>query len=212
MNIHCPKRCADWQRTGHWPQTADLPIITGTVGAGTGATVGKHFGIERAMKGGIGAASATVDGITLGAIVPVDAVGDVVGPATGRVIAGMRDPVASKPRSATAAMLSGERPPFMATGTATAIGVLGTDAVLTKTQCRRPAGARHDGLARTIDPIHTLWNGDTIFAFAMGRSGKAGDMMLLGAVAARVMLATVLNAVRAAKAVGPIPLGISEID
>lgn len=83
--------------------------------------------------------------------------------------------------------------------------------MLTKAQCQRLAGARHDGLARTIDPVHTLWDGDTIFALAKRRSGKATDMMMLGAVAPRVMVAAVLNAVRAARGVPPSPPGMSEL-
>ncbi|MCW8085598.1 P1 family peptidase [Sabulicella glaciei] len=190
--------------------SADAPAM-GSVGAGTGATVGKLFGMELSMKGGIGTAAVRVGGVTLGAIVAVNAVGDVFDPGTATVLAGTRNPADGRPRSATAAILRGERPPFLEAGTATTIGVLATDAVLTKAQCQRLAGAGHDGLARTIDPVHTLWDGDTIFALATGRGGKAGDMMLLGVVAPRVMAAAVLNAVRAAKGVPPSPPGISEL-
>jgi len=188
------------------------PPQVGSVGAGAGATVGKLFGMERAMKGGIGTASVMVGGVTLGAIVAVNAVGDVMDPATGQVVAGTRDPADDRPRSATAAMLRGECPPFLEAGTATTIGVLATDAVLTKAQCRRLAGAGHDGLARTIDPIHTLWDGDTIFALATGRVSAAAAFSGIELVAAVMVATAVLNAVRAARAIPPSPPGLSELE
>ena len=184
----------------------------GSVGAGTGATVGKLFGMARAMKGGIGTAAVKVGAITVGAIVAVNAVGDVIDPATGQVVAGARDVEGRRPFGATTAgILRGELPASMQAGMATTIGVVATDAVLTKAQCQRLAGSAHDGLARTIDPIHTMSDGDTIFALATGRSGLPGNMMALGAIVPHVMAAAVLRAVRAAKAVAPSPPGASEL-
>ncbi|MFC7736769.1 P1 family peptidase [Roseomonas sp. GCM10028921] len=190
--------------------SAEAPA-EGSVGAGTGATVGKLFGMARAMKGGIGTASVRVGAITVGAIVAVNAVGDVIDPATGEVMAGARDAEGRRPFGATAGILRGELPPPMQAGMATTIGVVATDATLTKAQCGRLAGAAHDGLARTIDPIHTMSDGDTVFALATGKSGLPGNMMALGAVVPHVMAAAVLRAVRAAKAVGGSPPGVSEL-
>jgi L-aminopeptidase/D-esterase-like protein len=183
----------------------------GSVGAGTGATVGKLFGMARAMKGGIGTASVKVGAITVGAIVAVNAVGDVIDPATGQVVAGARDAEGRRPFGATAGILRGELPAAMQAGMATTIGVVATDATLTKTQCQRLAGSAHDGLARSIDPIHTMSDGDTIFALATGKSGLPGNMMALGAIVPHVMAAAVLRAVRAAKAIAPSPPGASEL-
>ncbi|WP_338664285.1 P1 family peptidase [Pararoseomonas sp. SCSIO 73927] len=190
--------------------SAEAPA-EGSVGAGTGATVGKLYGMARAMKGGIGTASVRVGAITVGAIVAVNAVGDVIDPRTGAVLAGARDAEGRRPIGATEAVLRGELPPPMQAGMATTIGVVATDATLTKAQCRRLAGAAHDGLARSIDPIHTMSDGDTIFALATGRSGLPGNMMALGAIVPRVMAAAVQRAVRAARAVGGSPPGMLEL-
>ena len=183
----------------------------GSVGAGTGATVGKLFGAARAMKGGIGTASVTVGGITVGAIVAVNAVGDVLDSRTGELVAGARDPEGRHLVGTTAGILRGELPPPMQAGMATTIGVVATDAVLTKAQCQRLAGAAHDGLARSIDPIHTMLDGDTFFALATGRSGLAGNMMALGAIVPHVVAAAVLRGVRAARGIPPSPPSASEL-
>jgi len=187
------------------------PPAQGSVGAGTGATIGKLFGMDRAMKGGIGTAAMRVGGITIGAIVAVNAVGDVIDPTSGEVVAGALDPTGSKPCGTTATLLRDGTSPSMEAGAATTIGVLATDASLTKAQCRLLAHSAHNGLARCIDPIHTVWDGDTIFAVATGREMQAADMMALGAIAPRVMSAAVLNAVKAAKAVGPSPPSAAEL-
>ncbi len=178
------------------------PPAEGSVGAGAGATVGKLFGLPRGMKGGIGTASARVGRVTLGAIVAVNAVGDVLDPATGRIVAGARDEASGRRMVGAADLiLRGELPPALQPGMATTIGVVATDATLTKAQARKLAQMAHDGLARTIDPVHTMWDGDTVFAVATGRAGVPGNMMALGTMSARVMAAAVLRAVGAARAV-----------
>jgi L-aminopeptidase/D-esterase-like protein len=169
----------------------------GSVGAGAGATVGKLWGIGRAMKGGVGTASAKVDGITVGALVAVNAVGDVIDPASGDPVAGARSADGTRLVGTTASLLRGELPPLLA-GAATTIGCIATDAVLTKAQCRRLASAGHDGLARTIDPVHTMMDGDTLFALATGRSGRGGHLVALAALAAAVTASAVRRAVEAA--------------
>ena len=176
----------------------------GSVGAGAGATVGKLFGMARAMKGGIGTAAVKVGQVTVGAIVAVNAVGDVIDPASGAVVAGARHPDGTRGFNAAEAILRGELPPALQAGMATTIGVVATDAALTKAQARKLAQMAHDGLARTIDPVHTMWDGDTMFAVGTGRSGLPGNMMTLGVLAARVTASAVLRAVLAAKGIdGP---------
>ena len=151
------------------------------------------------MKGGIGTASVRVGRITVGAIVAVNAVGDVIDPATGRVVAGARTADGKRGPGAAAAILGGDLPPALQPGMATTIGVVATDAVLTKAQARKLAQMAHDGLARTIEPVHTQWDGDTMFTVGTGRSGLPGNMMVLGVLAARVTASAVLRAVLAAK-------------
>lgn len=170
----------------------------GNVGAGAGATVGKLFGFERGMKGGIGTASIKVGAITVGALVAVNAIGDVFDPEDGQIVAGTRGDD-GRPRSATQAIVRGELPQRAQPGMATTIGVIATDAVLTKTQANKLATIAHDGLARCIDPVHTMADGDTLFTLATGASGRPGDMTVLGALAGAVTARAVLNAVRHAR-------------
>jgi L-aminopeptidase/D-esterase-like protein len=180
------------------------PVEQGSVGAGAGATVGKLFGIERAMKGGIGSASLKVGGVTVGALVAVNAIGDVIDPASGRVVAGTRG-ADGRPRSAAAAFAEGELPERARPGMATTLGVIATDAALTKAQCNKLATMAHDGLARAIHPVHTMTDGDTLFALATGAAGLPGEMTVLGTLAAEVTARAVLNAVRAATALPGFP-------
>ena len=177
------------------------PPEEGSVGAGAGATVGKLFGIERAMKGGIGTASLKVGGITVGAIVAVNPVGDVIDPAGGGVVAGARDANGGRWAGTTAAILRGEVPLMLQAGMATTIGLVATDAVLTKAQAQKIAQMSHDGLARTIDPVHTMFDGDTMFALGTGRSGITGNPSALGVIAAAVTASAVLRAVRKARGI-----------
>jgi L-aminopeptidase/D-esterase-like protein len=173
------------------------PPVQGNVGAGTGASVGKLFGIDRAMKGGIGSASLKVGAVTVGALVAVNPTGDVIDPATGQVVAGTRG-ADGKPRSASRAIAAGELPPRALPGMATTIGIVATDAMLSKAQCQKLATMAHNGLARCIDPVHTMADGDTLFALATGSSKRPGEMTVLGVLAATVTMRAVLNAVRAA--------------
>ena len=171
----------------------------GSVGAGAGASVGKLFGITRAMKGGIGTASIKVGAITVAALVAVNAVGDVIDPASGRVIAGARDDSGRAPLHMMNALLAGRAPAQLMAGMATTIGIVATDALLSKAQANKLAGMAHDGLARCINPVHTASDGDLMFALATGGSGRTGHMSVLGALAAEVTARAVLNAVRAAQ-------------
>ena len=174
------------------------PPAEGNVGAGTGASVGKLFGIHRAMRGGIGTASIKVGGITVGALAAVNAIGDVVDPATGRVVAGARMADGKSLLGSMQALMRGELPVQLQAGMATTLGVVATDAALTKAQANKVAQMAHDGLARSINPVHTMTDGDTLFALATGASGLPGNVTLIGALAAEVMAQAVLRAVRAA--------------
>ena len=181
------------------------PPAEGNVGAGAGAVVGKFFGMNRAMKGGLGTASIKITdsksgkSVTVGAIVAVNAMGDVLDPAPGKWLAGARTPDGKKILGTMPAILRGEPLSVLLGGAASTIGAVATDAQLDKAQCRKVAQMAHDGLARTINPIHTMYDGDTLFALATGKSGQAGNVTLIGALAAEAMAQAVLRAVKAAK-------------
>jgi L-aminopeptidase/D-esterase-like protein len=178
----------------------------GNVGAGAGATVGKLFGGARAMKGGIGTALLRLpDGLMVGAIVAVNAVGDVIDPETGRIVAGTRSADGRRVLGAMAAIRNGERMPVLLGGTATTIGVVATNARLDKVRATRLAQMSHDGLARSINPIHTQYDGDAIFALATGSLERDSNVTLIGALAAEVVARAVVAAVRAAKGVAGFP-------
>jgi L-aminopeptidase/D-esterase-like protein len=171
----------------------------GNVGAGAGASVGKLFGIERAMKGGVGSASVTVGGFTVGALVAVNALGDVIDPASGQPIAGARTMDGRGLQGTMASLLCGELPAPFQPGSATTIGVIATDAQLTKSQANKIAQMAHDGLARSINPVHTMGDGDALFALGTGAAGRTASTTLLGALAAEVTARAVVKAVRAAR-------------
>ena len=178
----------------------------GNVGAGAGATVGKLFGIERAMKGGIGSASIRVGSVTVAALVAVNATGDVLDANSGEVLAGARTGAASRQLAhIAAALLRGELPPRLQAGMATTIGVIATDARLDKAQCHKLAGMAHDGLARCISPVHTPFDGDTLFALATGASGAPGNLTLIGALAAEVTARAVISAIHHATSLPGLP-------
>ena len=177
----------------------DGPVAEGNVGAGAGATVGKMAGRERAMKGGIGSAAiARPDGLVVAALVAVNARGDIVDPRNGQIVAGMRTEdgkhladVRTLLRSLTA------KPPAPEPLQHTTLGVVATNATLTKTQATKLAQMAHDGLARAIVPAHTSADGDAIFALATG-VGPAADLDTIGALAAEAMSEAIVRAVRAA--------------
>lgn len=194
----------------------------GNVGAGTGATVGKLLGMAQAMKGGLGTASLEVGvGLVVGAIVAVNAVGDVLDPATGRILAGARTPQGQRspaqPRSEThpepdttsstpfANSLSILRSQVLSQMPQdnTVIGVVATNGKLTKEQTNKVAQMAQDGLARAIRPAHTMYDGDTIFALATGE--VQADVTVVGSFAAEVFAQAIVNAVMAAEAIPGLP-------
>jgi L-aminopeptidase/D-esterase-like protein len=176
----------------------DARVGEGSVGAGTGATVGKTAGHTRAMKGGVGThAIAMPDGLVVAAIVAVNAVGDVVDPATGQVVAGVRTADGKSVADVRKLLRTGDlyaaRP-----GENTTIGVIATNAVLTKAQAQKVAQMAHDGLARAIVPAHTAADGDTIFTLATGAHPGEANVTLVGALGAEAMADAILRAVREA--------------
>lgn len=173
----------------------------GNVGAGAGALVGKLYGVQRAMKGGVGMASVRVDGVTVGAIVACNAMGDVYEPFSGRVLAGARSADGAHLLDVRRAVLAGELPQAPLPATNTTIGVVATDAQLSKPQAQRLAQVAHDGLARTINPVHTQFDGDTLFALATGASGKTLSPLVLATLAAEVTAQAVVNAIRHAQGI-----------
>ena len=181
-------------------QAAGAEIAQGNAGAGAGATVGKLFGMPYAMKGGIGTASVTLEGVTVGALIAVNALGDVVDPAAGTPIAGARTEDGQQLRGSVAAALAGDKPLALLAGANTTIGVVATDAPLTKAQCQRLAGAGHDGLARAIRPVHTMSDGDTLFALSTGMAG-ALDFNVLCTMAGEAVARACVNAVQSAQGV-----------
>lgn len=171
----------------------------GRAGAGLGATVGKLFGVARASPGGIGSASLKLGAFTVGALVAVNALGDVLGE-DGRPIAGARAAIDDdRLVGSTVALLAGEGPPQVAAGMATTIGVVATDAHLTKAQAAQLASLAHHGLSRAVSPL-TVHDGDTLFALTTGSTGRPGDLGALGAMAAECVATAIRNAVRAAAA------------
>jgi L-aminopeptidase/D-esterase-like protein len=187
------------------------PVAEGNVGAGTGATVGKIFGMGGAMKSGLGTASLAIGGgVIVAAIVAVNAFGDVLDPSTGQVLAGAR-PTQLGPLKLGGLGLfadtlevmksfSGRTILSLATGGNTVIAVVATNAKFDKAQSTKVAQMAHDGLARTIRPAHTMLDGDTIFALATGQ--KKADVSTVGAYAAEALALAIVRAVRAAKAAG----------
>ncbi|NLD73762.1 MAG: P1 family peptidase [Chloroflexi bacterium] len=180
----------------------DGPVAQGNVGAGAGATVGKILGMSRAMKAGLGTASVRAGRLVVGALIAVNAFGDVVDPETGAIIAGARKAIGrgfADTRQAMRGMLIRN----VLAHTNTVIGVVATNARLNVAQANEVAAAAHDGLARAVRPSHTLFDGDTLFALA-GDELEAHQTLVMDMAAEAVALA-IVNGVRAARAAGGLP-------
>lgn len=188
-------------------------VAEGNVGAGAGATIGKLGGRERAMKAGIGSAEIHLqDGVIVSALVAVNAVGDVIDPATGKVVAGMRTedgkgladvrtqmtrrPAIRKPGS------GGDEAAAIAN---TTLGIVATNATLTKTQVNRVAQIAHNGFARAIAPVHTSSDGDAIFAVATGGIAGTADADLIAWAASEAIAQAIVRAARAATSIPGYP-------
>jgi len=169
--------------------------VEGNVGAGMGASIGKVRGMEYAMKAGIGTASMDIHGLIIGAIVAVNAIGDVVDPGSGGKIAGLRSGTTldwMKNSQAQSAVQSN-----------TVIGAIATNARLTKAQATKVAQMAQDGLAQAIRPAHTMFDGDTIFALATGEVDA--DVSTVGAFAAELMANAIVRAAKLAESAGGLP-------
>ena len=182
----------------------DGPVPEGAVGAGTGATVGKLFGMKRAMKGGIGSFSvALAGGATVAALVAVNAFGDVRDPATGKIVAGARRAPGDAAFADTEAQMKRGAARGGIPGANTTLAVVATDARLTKTGAAKLAQLAGLGMARTIYPVNTMFDGDVVFALSLGE--RAADVNTLGIAAAEAVAEAVLRAVRTAPTLGGIP-------
>ena len=180
-------------------------VVEGTIGAGAGATVGKTGGPGRAMKAGVGSYSITLaNGLSVGAIVAVNAVGDIIDPDTGTVIAGARTADGTLADARTL-LRSGQTGPRPRPGENTTIGLVATNARLTKAQAHRMALMADDGFARAIFPSHTQGDGDTVFALATGRWNGEADITQIGALAADVMARAIVRAATEATGLPNIP-------
>jgi L-aminopeptidase/D-esterase-like protein len=190
------------------------PVAEGNAGAGSGATIGKIFGNGGAMKSGLGTASIEIGGgVMVGAIVAVNAFGDILDPVTGQIIAGAR-PVKLGPvklggleqfadTMKVMQTFTGRTILNFAAGGNTVIAVVATNAKFDKAQATKVAQMAHDGLARTIRPAHTMLDGDTIFTLATGQ--KKADVSTVGAFAAEVLAQAIARAVKSAKPAGGLP-------
>ncbi len=173
----------------------------GSVGAGTGASVGKILGLDRAMKGGVGSASAQPEeGLVVAAVAAVNAFGDVRDPETGEKIAGPRRDDGTLGDTTT---LLPQAASQLRWGENTTLGIVATNARLTKPQAVKVAQMAHDGLARAVHPVHTTVDGDVVFAASAG--GVAASTDVVGAWGARVLARAVVRAVRAAEGLGGLP-------
>lgn len=188
------------------------PVAQGTVGAGTGATVGKVAGPAFVTKSGLGSASVTLpDGSIVGALVAVNAIGDVYDEETGHLIAGARRPDGAGWLNASVAAPASAGDAMLFPGAQTTLAVVATNASCSKADLAKIAGMAHDGMARAIRPAHTPFDGDIVFALSTARDAEAGQpapaMMvgLMGAAAATALSRAIVNAVRAATSLHGIP-------
>ncbi len=178
-------------------------VAEGSVGVGTGATVGKAVGMELAMKGGVGThAEELGEGIIVGALMAVNAWGEVVEPETGKTIAGPRQPSGHGFLS-TMEVLRHRKPQARGRSNSTTIGVVATNAQLTKMQATKVAQMAQDGIARAIHPAHTMFDGDAIFCLSLGK--KEAEITAVGSVAAEVVSQAIIRAVKQAEGLCDIP-------
>jgi L-aminopeptidase/D-esterase-like protein len=185
----------------------DGPVAEGNVGAGAGATVGK-MGMGRSMKAGIGSSSiALPNGLIVSAIVAVNAVGDIIDPTDGRVVAGVRSEDGKRLADVRALLRSGAliRRPAPRPGENTTIGLVATNARLSKIDINRVAMMADDGFARAINPSHTVGDGDTVFALATGRWDGEANATMVGMMAAEAMAEAIVRAAAQAESSHGVP-------
>lgn len=169
----------------------------GNIGAGTGATVGKFLGPERAMKGGLGSYAVEIGDLKVGAIVAVNALGDIINPQTDEILAGLLDEKGEKmigTENEMEKVYDEKRNIFSGN---TTIGVVATNGKFTKAQMNKLASMSHNGYARAMRPAHSIFDGDTIFTMATGK--VEADLSVVGLLAARVMERAIVNAIKSAE-------------
>jgi L-aminopeptidase/D-esterase-like protein len=169
-------------------------VRQGNVGAGTGATVGKIFGGFRCMKSGLGTASFKSQELIVGAIVAVNCLGDVIDPESGEIIAGVLTENKKEFANTMSFLKNFPQRSGSSFPTNTTIGVIATNAKLTKAGATKAAMMAQDGYARTISPAHTMFDGDTIFCMATGE--VEGGANVVGAIGAEVMARAIVKAVK----------------
>jgi L-aminopeptidase/D-esterase-like protein len=179
------------------------PVQEGNVGAGTGATVGKLGGVARATKGGLGCAVGELDGVHLGAIMAVNAVGDVRDPATGRLIAGARDAADRRRLIDTAAALAAGVPAPAFRPVNTTIGLVATTAALDRVEASRVARLAMEGFTHALSPPHLATDGDTLFCLSVGDA--SAPVETLGRALADLVARAIVRGVRAATAAAGLP-------
>ena len=187
---------------------SDAAVAEGNVGAGAGATLGKVAGRARAMKAGIGSASIRLpNGLVVGALVAVNAVGDVIDPSTGQVVAGVRTEDGKGLADARRLLRDGSlmRAATPRAAENTTIAVVATNARLTKVEVNRVALMADDGLAKALSPSHTIGDGDTVFALATGRWAGQADASIIGALAAEALAEAIVRAATQAAGLGGFP-------
>jgi len=179
-------------------------VTEGSVGAGTGASVGKVRGIQYAMRGGLGTASVRVDEIVVGALVVVNAVGDVRDPETGALVAGTRDaPTGRRLADSLLLLRSQARLPRFGGGEHTTVGVVATNVTLDRAQAPSVAALGLLGFARALSPPHTALDGDALFVLSTG--DVRADVTRVGLAAADAVAAAIVRAARAATSLPNLP-------
>ena len=176
------------------------PVAMGCVGAGTGVTAGKLAGIDRAMKSGLGSSGTTFGRIKVGAIAVANPLGDVIDPDTGRTVAGVRTPDGSGYAGAVSVVQAGESYFQLLSESNTVLGLVATDARLSKLQCARVARMAAAGIARSVRPAHTMWDGDYVFVLATGK-GPAIDENIVGILGAEILARAIAAGAKAAESV-----------
>jgi L-aminopeptidase/D-esterase-like protein len=189
-------------------QATDGKIAEGSVGVGTGATVGKFYGIEQAMKGGVGIAASTLNnGLVVGALVAVNAFGDIKDPISGRILAGARKAEKSMEFADTLGLMrKGVQRPISAFQNTT-IGVIVTNAKLTKQNASAVAKIASNGLTKAISPGHTIYDGDIIFTLASGEIEV--DYYTVGLMAEEMLINAIIRGITTAKETKGIPSFLS---
>jgi L-aminopeptidase/D-esterase-like protein len=191
---------------------ASKKVEEGSVGVGVGATVGKLFGIDRAMKGGVGTSSIQgPNGLIVGALIVVNAFGDVFNPNTNQILAGARKSKESFQLANSSKWIKkgvtrkqfGAITPFDSSAFNTTLGVIATNANLSKKEVHQVAQIAHSGLAKVISPLHTTFDGDLVFAISYGK--KKGDVNTIGLLGETALIESVQRAIIKADGFGIIP-------